>query len=266
VIIGLVGGFGIGRIANRSTKTTPQKPLVTPAQISAAAAATGHGTVNDRGFSKLENGVQHNHAFQLPVSPADQVTLSHQMDLTRQVALEFPTLADAERAGLRRAGPFSPGLGTHMINFGAMQLVGDGPITDDQIRHPLAWIYDGTKPTSRVTGLFYMSFAQNPTGFAGPNDVWHKHHNICTVYTKQGIDAPLGADGDVTKAQCDAVHGTLLKATPALLHVWTVPGYEDSQGVFAHLNPAITCTDGSYKTIDTTKTGARVTVCADQSE
>jgi hypothetical protein len=45
-----------------------------------------------------------------------------------------------------------------------------------------------------------------------------------------------------------------------------VPGYEDSQGVFAHLNPAITCNDGTYYTVDITKVGTRTSACVDGSE
>src|SRR5262249_35029352 len=103
-------------------------------------------------------------------------------------------------------------------------------------------------------------------GFAGSNDVWHQHKNICIVMSKDGVDAPLGADHDATQAQCHAVGGNLITATGPLLHVWIVPGYEDSQGVFAHLNPAITCNDGTYHTVDITKVGYRLTACRDGSE
>jgi hypothetical protein len=49
--------------------------------------------------------------------------------------------------------------------------------------------------------------------------------------------------------------------------VWVVPGYEDNQGVFAHLSPGVTCTDGTYNIIpDVTKVGTRKTICLDGSE
>jgi len=204
----------------------------------------------------------------VPVSPADRALLSHQMELSRTVALQYPTLADAEKAGLRRAGPFSPGLGTHMIDFlsAVKYPAGAGPMNDDQIRHPLAWIYDGTKPASPVVGLFYSASVPDPAGFAGLNDVWHQHKSICIVISARGIDAPLGADRDATKEQCDAYKGNLIAATGPLLHVWTVPGYEDSQGVFAHLNPAVACNDGTYYQVDTLKLGYRTSACRDGSE
>jgi hypothetical protein len=235
----------------------------------AIAAASTAGAVDDRGFSKLENGVQHSHTFELPVTPGDRALLTHQMDLARQVALQYPTLADAEAAGATRAGAFSPGLGAHMIMGGNFHYgATDAPMTDEQIRHPIAWIYDGTKPDSKIAGLFYLAVSKDPAGFAGPNDVWHQHSNICIVMRPGGgTDAPLGADRDATKAQCDAVGGRLITATGPLLHVWAVPGYEDSQGVFAHLNPAITCADGTYHVIpDITKVGSRTSLCTDGAE
>ena len=176
-------------------------------------------------------------------------------------------VADAEAAGLRRAGPFAPGLGAHYINFANASGPPNGVMTDDWIARPLAWMYDGTKPTSRIAGLFYGSAVKDPEGFAGPNDVWHAHRNACIVQTPTGIDAPLGADQPVTKAQCDAVGGMLIRQTQQLLHVWVVPGYESPEGVYAHLSSAVTCDDGSYRVIeDLTKVGKRTSICLDGTE
>jgi hypothetical protein len=268
----LAAGFAIGHNTNNpSPPAASSSPaIVTPQQINQALSATnGVPEVNDRGYSQLENGVQHSHGFELPMSAADRKLLSHQLTLAQQVAMKYPTLADAERAGMRPEGPFSPGLGLHVAPLGAGLGSGAGKavMTDAQIEHPLSWIYDGTKPDSPIAGLFYGALVPNPAGFAGPNDVWHHHSNICIVLGPGGrIDTPLGADHDVTTAQCSAVHGFLIKATFPLLHVWVVPGYEDSQGVFSHLNPAITCNDGTYHTVPQNAIGYRVTTCVDGTE
>src|SRR5262245_4368463 len=115
VLVLVAGVVAIGQAVSTSNPA-PSAPLVSAADID-NAAASAHGTVSDRGFSKLENGAQHSHAWEQPVSKADRKLLSHQMEVARQTALSLPTLADAEAAGLRRAGPFSPGLGTHMIAY-----------------------------------------------------------------------------------------------------------------------------------------------------
>ena len=264
--IALIAGYLAGD-RGATTPSASQNEVLAQLKSTLGTDATQPAAA-DRGFSLLENGVQHSHAFEKPLTDAERTLLAHQMNVARETALTYPTLADAEKAGMRRAGPFSPGLGTHLIMYGNYAKgAGKEPLTDDQIRHPLAWIYDGTKPDSPVAGLFYSAMTADPPGFAGPNDVWHQHTNIClTTSTDGGVDAPLGADRDVTKAQCDAVHGDLLKATGPLLHVWIVPGYEDNQGVYGHLNPAITCDDGSYRTVDIAKVGTRASACRDGSE
>jgi len=270
-LLALAGGFAIGHRTNPEPVVSgATASVVTPEQVnSALAASSGHAApVNDRGYSLLENGVQHGHGFELPMTLAERKELGRQLDLARATALRFPTLGDAVKAGMFRAGPFSPGLGTHMIAPSSFAYsAGAAPMTDEQIAHPLAWIYDGTAPDAPVVGLFYQGAVEDPAGFAGPNDVWHKHTNICTVSRPGGgVDAPLGADRDATKEQCDAVGGTLIKSTGPLLHTWVVPGYEDSQGVFAHLNPAVSCDDGTYHMVDIATVGVRTTACADGSK
>src|SRR4051794_13035259 len=162
------------------------------------AAMNGTASVDDRGFAALANGEQHSHGFTQPVSKTDRVLLAHQMELARQTALRYPTVADAEAAGLHRAGPFSPGLGAHYINYAGASGSPDGVMTDEAIAQPLAWMYDGTHPDSHVIGLFYGSMKKDPEGFAGPNDVWHVHHDVCIRPSATGIDSPLGADHDAT--------------------------------------------------------------------
>jgi hypothetical protein len=252
--------------------TPPAAASASAAAASAAAATAGHdhaaAAVDDRGFARLENGEQHAHSFTQAISPSDRVELARQLTLARQVALQYPTVKDAEAAGLRRAGPFSPGLGAHYISYGNALGNTDGVMSDDDIRKPLAWIYDGTHPDSHIAGLFYMTGNADPAGFAGPNDTWHVHHDICIKTGAGGVvDAPLGADHDATQAQCDAVGGKLLKQTQYLLHAWVVPGYESPEGVFSHLSSTVTCDDGSYNTIaDVTKVGAATTMCSDGTE
>ena len=75
-------------------------------------------------------------------------------------------------------------------------------------------------------------------------------------------DLPYGADQDVSKQQCDGVHGQLMKQSQWMVHVWTVPGYESSLGTFSHLNPAITCKDGTYYSMPlSSNIGTRASLC-----
>jgi hypothetical protein len=209
---------------------------------------------NDKGWSQLENGMQHTMAPDVPLAklaPDVRAQLDHQLTLTLDVVKKYPTVKDAEAAGYRRAGPFIPGLGTHYVGGRSTR---SGVLTDDDILHPSTIIYDGTKPDSRIAGFMFMAQGvaggAEPEGFAGPNDHWHYHTGICLVAGSNGAMEALGFDGSITKTSCTEKHGNWIAATQYLLHVWTVPGYTNPLGVFAHTNPAMTCGDGTYFTDD----------------
>jgi hypothetical protein len=200
------------------------------------------------GLSLLTNG--HHHAIEWhDLDPATQTELDRQLDITREVAALYPTVADVEAAGYIRNGPYTPGLGAHYNKPGPEALNAEGVMTDEALRNPLSIIYDGIEQSSRIAGFMYYSMrAIEPTGFVGTNDVWHTHTNICITRGPDGtLDAPFGADAEVTEAQCDQVGGRLIKNTQWMVHVWTAPGYENpAGGVFAEVNPRLACSDGTY--------------------
>ena len=209
---------------NGSTTSTSHDMAGMSAEDMAGMSAEDMAAHDDRGFSKLENGMQHG-GFQQPISKADRVELARQLTLAREVALRYPTVADAEAAGLRRAGPFSPGLGAHYISYANALGNADGVMSDDDIRKPLAWIYDGTHQNSRIAGLFYMTGMANAQGFVVRTTPGVAPPQWWCIKTGPGgvIDAPLGADHDATQAQCSAVGGNLIQQTGYLLHTWVVP-------------------------------------------
>ena len=219
--------------------------------------------VDDKGLSLIMNGHQHAHVVE-PMDSATTATLAGQLARTAELVALYPTVAVAEAAGYRRQGPYSPGLGTH-YGKGASTLVG-ATITDDNILNPML-IFDGTAPDSKLAGFMYIAFgvAGVPEGFAGPNDIWHSHKNICIVVNPDGsTDTPLGADKDnVPKELCDSYGGFLLENSGYMLHVWTVPGYESSKGVFNEVNPALACPDGTYYMKPIESLGKSLTLCRD---
>jgi hypothetical protein len=203
-----------------------------------------------KGFNSFMNGHVHSHV-QVLLDPATQKELDRELAITREVARQYPTLRDAEAAGYRRAGPYVPGLGLHMINFGGAAYINpDGVLSDDDLRHPLSLLYDGTGPTAQLGGfMYYAATATEPEGFPGRNDGWHYHEHLCAVPAKDGfLDFPFGPDFGATKAQCDSVGGGLMDSQ-YMVHVWTVPGWDDMAkygGVFAEENPRFGCSDGTW--------------------
>jgi hypothetical protein len=179
-----------------------------------------------------------------PLDPTTRDELKMQLSDARDVALRYPTVADAMAAGYRVAGGFAPGSGAHYISYGG--LTGSGAFDPSK---PLALIYDGTSPTSQIIGLMYYGLGDSaPEGFAGPNDHWHRHSNVCLKSGAGGLEVPFPADQDVTAAQCTAVQGNLMKTTGYMVHAWVVPSWESPQGVFSHDNPNVRCADGTYRT------------------
>jgi hypothetical protein len=230
----------------------------------AGAAGHTHGGLpagDDKGFSLLHNGHQHSHASDKPLTARERVLLARQLAATTPLIARYPTLGAAESAGWKRAGPFSPGLGTHYQAPGGI----DFSVPGTDLRAPML-IFDGIGKNAPLAGFMFLSYGSKtaPQGFAGPNDNWHYHSKVCiTINAKGEIDTPYGADNDaVTNEMCAGVHGQMIQYTGYMVHVWNVPGYESPDGMFTELNPKITCPDGTYYTVPLkAKIGYRKTVC-----
>jgi hypothetical protein len=179
------------------------------------------------------------------LDPATRAQLKAELIAARDFALRYPTVADAKAAGFYLAGGFAPGSGAHYIARG-------GGLTNPDKFDPHtvnSLIYTGTDPTSELTGLMYFNVGDKPAeGFAGPNDHWHRHSNVCLRAGADMLDVPFPADADVTKKQCEAAGGGLMKITGWMVHAWVVPSWESPQGVFSHDNTNIRCADGTYET------------------
>ena len=242
-------------------------------------AADGHahedpaGGVDDLGFAALANGQMGDHSHggsgatavaEPSIESADVGALSEQLALTAPLVAAYPTLADAEAAGYRQAGPFSPGLGIHYNPPTYSSTNGDGVMDPADIANAIL-IYDGIEDDARLAGFMYMAYQETePDGFVGDLDRWHYHTAVCVVFGPDGIDTPFGADlTGITPEMCEAEGGAFLDFTGYMVHVWTVPGYESELGVFSDLNPALTCPDGTYHRIPTAEIGDADTTCLD---
>ena len=248
---------------------------VRPANQTASAetdAARMHSllgpTSADKGFSWLSNGHQHG-VGEEPVDPQTQATLDSQLAYTRLIAEKVPTLGDAVDLGYTRGGPFSPGLGTHYVGDAIPDLpTPPGGADGEWLKSPVL-VFDGVGREAPIAGfMYYLAGEADPDGFAGPNDHWHHHTQVCIVANPDGsIDSPLGADDDsITEADCKGVGGSMMQTTGNMVHVWSVPGYESPDGIFTELNPAITCEDGTYYKVGFDIAGRRDSICPRKGE
>ncbi len=247
----------------------------TPDHHGAAAPGHGHGgeaSGDDLGYAALANGQMgdHNHGdggSDAPVDPSidpeDAGALAEQLALTAPLVEAYPTVAAAKAAGYRQAGPFSPGLGTHYNPPTYSTMNTDGVMDPADIENAIL-IYDGIDDDAPLAGFMYMAYQETePEGFIGDLDRWHYHTAVCVVFGDDGvIDTPFGADlTGVTEEMCAAEGGSLMDFTGYMVHVWTVPGYESSEGVFSDLNPGLTCPDGTYHRIPIDEIGDAKTTC-----
>jgi hypothetical protein len=243
-VVVAVGAFVVGRVSSNgdSAHAAAQTPAQTPRGVVTTTTAAP-AKVPTLSFGEALEA--------RPDKPLDNATrdaLAADLVAAREVSTKYPTVADAVKGGLVQAGKFAPGAGAHYIDYAntSNEIRPDGSL---DVTKPGAYIYDGISPTSRLVGLMYISLAETPpAGFPGPNDHWHRHSNLCIKYGPSGISVPFAPDRDVTRAQCDVVHGQFMQKTVWMVHAWVVPGWESPKGVFSHANADLTCADGTMKT------------------
>ena len=254
VVIGSMLPLAIAVILVVALFATPLRSVTSaatpPVSAGGASAALAQATTvhvpgeNSKTFKSLVAGnttEQSELKKFVPLDPATQALLSQQLAQAQQAAMRFPTFGSAKAAGMILAGGMAPGVGAHMQNFSDSfsDVNPDGSINPSQ---PASWIYAGTAPNSPVVGLMSTSFGETaPAGFAGPNDHWHQHSNVCVKFANGMIAVPFAVDQDVTPQECADAHGQFMKKTVWMVHAWVVPGWESPQGVFSHDNLHVYC-------------------------
>jgi hypothetical protein len=237
----------VGLFATTTAASTPPAHAASAGNSSAALAEATTVKVPGENSKTFKSTVAGNATEQselkkfVPLDPLNQALESQQLAQAQQAALRFPTFGSAKAAGMILAGGMAPGVGAHMQNFGNTfsDVNPDGTIN---AADPASWIYAGTGPNDPVVGLMYTSFGKNPpAGFAGPNDHWHQHSNVCVKFANGMIAVPFAVDQDVTPQECADAHGTFMKKTVWMVHAWVVPGWESPQGVFSHDNLHVYC-------------------------
>jgi hypothetical protein len=245
LVVALAGGTAYAMTVSSTTGTRTVAKIVASGKSAANASSTGLSRTVGQPHNPDEAAVAS--VPDIPLTRDQQTLLAYQLVEARAAAMQYPTVADATKAGMIVAGGFAPGSGAHYLNYrySLSDINADGTVN---AAHPSSLIYDGTSPDSRVIGVMYTAIdtPTPPQGFAGLNDHWHRHANVCVQFGGGlGLRIPFPADRDVTQAQCSAVHGTFMKQTVWMVHAWVVPGWESPQGVFSHDNPDVKCADGT---------------------
>jgi len=163
-----------------------------------------------------------------PLTPEERPVYLEQVAASNAVVAANPTVAAAEANGWKRITPYVPCIAAHYLKAGAF---GNG----FDPAEPEILLFDGTEPTSKIVGLSYLQFGEEgvePEGFAGKNDPWHVHSQLCI-----GGGGVLG-DESTTEAECEERGGTVRKLGNLwMTHMWNAPGWDSRWGLFSSEHP-----------------------------
>jgi hypothetical protein len=179
--------------------------------------------------------VTHGHGFEPPppdqrLSSDEQARLDQEWEQARAAAERLATPAAATDAGYVQASAVVPGVGAHWIKW---SLVDQG----FDPGQPSMLLFDSVtagRPPQLVGLSYWVASADEPDGFAGPNDRWHRHFGLCFV------DGWHRQEDIAERAGCEDtwVDGSDLW----MLHAWPVDVVANPWGRFASVNPRL-CVD-----------------------
>jgi hypothetical protein len=198
-----------------------------PNRISAQQRAAIKDLAEPASDEPPEGGHGHVHGGPMstvPLNAFDQRTFDEQWAVAVDGVRTLDTHEEATATGYVRASVQAAGVGVHWVNWTLI----DAPF--DPAR-PAMLLFDERNGRADLVGFSYWIRAAEPDGFAGPNDVWHRHTNLCIV--NGWVDREMTASEDVCAG--DVLAGGDLW----MLHAWVVPGWPNRWGRFASLNPAL---------------------------
>jgi hypothetical protein len=233
----VIPGSATGKSPCEEAAPTP----ASPGQVGAGAGGSAAKTPAEVAAS--EHGAR-GAVEQVQLTAAEKRALNAQMAAAKTVAMEYPTVKDAQAAGYEESTPYVPCIGAHYTNVGLVARFDPA--------HPSELLYAGTSPDAKLVGLSYLVYHHDgpPPGFAGPNDRWHQHNANGGLCFKGTV--VIGSE-ETTRQQCAALGGHKSLLTDIwMVHAWVVPDISCAWGVFSGECPDLggrlggTASDGPY--------------------
>ena len=159
------------------------------------------------------------------------LTAAQQSEFDRQwqtAVAAVPALDSAEEAaaaGYTQASFTAPGVGVHWVKWSLIDRPFDPASSVDVVVRP-------SLRTARARRVLVLDpLRAEPTGFAGPNDTWHRHSGLCVA--NGWVDREDVADAS------DCAGSYLGGRDLWMLHAWVVPEWKNRWGEFATTNPLL---------------------------
>ena len=212
--------------ARRVGPLTPRDPdrISSDQQAAIAALATAASPESPGEHAGHDGHSVGGPASSVALSSDDRATFDAEWSVAVDAVSTVDAPAEASAAGYTRAAVQGSGVGVHWVNW---ELI-DAPF--DPAR-PSMLLFDERDGREDLVGFSYWLRDAAPEGFAGPNDVWHQHTNLCIV------NGWVDRERVATPADCA---GHFLAGSDLwMLHAWVVPGYDNQWGTFATLHPRL---------------------------
>ena len=190
----------------------------------------GSSHTHSHTMSSTSNMPGMDHSMMSMMTVDERVQFGQQLDIAREAALKFPTLADARAAGWIMVGGYVTGAGQMLMdpNGNSRDQLFDPAV-------PQGLLYASSIDTAPIVGLQYNAWTSDgstPVGFIGQDMLWHMHTGTCEITESFAIPY----DESVTGKACSNVNGTLTNTVSWMLRAWVVPGWENPQGTLTHDN------------------------------
>lgn len=209
------------------------------------AAGDGHDHSHEAGASGDSHGTSatgdgHSHSHGESDASYDELAdaTKAQVEIARSIAERYPTAADAKKDGWIKATYNLEGIGSHYLKGGVAGFRSNDAVFD--VNEPEILLFDGEGDDAPIAGVSYLINGEDPEGFEGDDDVWHRHSGVCfRGIVIAEVDGHEGSKFSMSSEQCREAGGLVFPiGNLTMLHVWVGKGYEGAP-VFAHDNPKL---------------------------
>lgn len=150
-----------------------------------------------------------------PMSELERQLSAAQLDLAKRAVADLHTVRNALSAGFVDSRSTASGP-AHLVMFDRVDEAFD-PLAPEML------LAAGTSGDATILTVVYFVIGESPPdGFAGPDDHWHRHHDVC-----------VRASEFVRLASKECAESGGRVAAGWMLHAWVVAGQQNPNGVFA---------------------------------